>query len=33
VRAAEAIGMCVILHNRPEATIARLAELSGLPLG
>jgi putative hydrolase of the HAD superfamily len=33
VRAAEAIGMCGILHNRPEATIARLAELFGLPLG
>jgi putative hydrolase of the HAD superfamily len=33
VRAAEAIGMCGILHTAPEATIARLAELFGLPLG
>ena len=33
VRAAEAIGMCGIVHTRPEATIARLAELFGLPLG
>jgi putative hydrolase of the HAD superfamily len=33
VRVAEAIGMCAILHTEPEATIARLAELFGLPLG
>jgi putative hydrolase of the HAD superfamily len=33
VRAAEAIGMCGIVHTEPEATIARLAELFGLPLG
>jgi putative hydrolase of the HAD superfamily len=33
VRAAEAIGMCAILHTEPEATIARLVELFGLPLG
>ena len=33
VRAAEAIGMCGILHTEPEATVARLAELFGLPLG
>ena len=33
VRAAEAIGMCSILHTEPEATIARLADLFGLPLG
>ena len=30
---AEALGMCGIVHTRPEATIARLAELFGLPLG
>ena len=33
VRAAEAIGMCGIVHTEPEATVARLAELFGLPLG
>jgi putative hydrolase of the HAD superfamily len=33
VRAAEALGMCGIVHTRPEATIARLAELFGPPLG
>jgi len=33
VRAAEAIGMTGIVHTQPEATIARLAELFGLPLG
>lgn len=33
VRAAEAIGMHGIVHTEPEATIARLAELFGLPLG
>ena len=33
VRAAEAIGMRGIVHTEPEATIARLAELFGLPLG
>jgi len=33
VRAAEAIGMRGILHTQPEATIARLTELFGLPLG
>jgi len=33
VRAAEAIGMCGIVHTEPEATIARLADLFGLPLG
>ena len=33
VRAAEAIGMCGIVHTQPEATIARLVELFGLPLG
>ena len=33
VRAAQALGMCGIVHTAPEATIARLAELFGLPLG
>ena len=33
VQAAEAIGMRGIVHTEPEATIARLAELFGLPLG
>jgi putative hydrolase of the HAD superfamily len=33
VRAAEALGMCGIVHTQPEATVARLAELFGLPLG
>jgi putative hydrolase of the HAD superfamily len=33
VRAAEAIGMCGVLHTEPAATVARLAELFGLPLG
>lgn len=33
VRAAEAIGMCGVLHSQPEVTVARLAELFGLPLG
>ena len=33
VRAAEAIGMRGIVHTEPEATVARLAELFGLPLG
>jgi putative hydrolase of the HAD superfamily len=33
VRAAEALGMRAILHTEPEATIARLSEVFGLPLG
>jgi putative hydrolase of the HAD superfamily len=33
VRGAEAIGMLGIVHTQPEATIAQLTELFGLPLG
>jgi putative hydrolase of the HAD superfamily len=33
VRAAEATGMHGVLHSQPEATVARLVELFGLPLG
>jgi putative hydrolase of the HAD superfamily len=32
IAAAEAIGMTAILHHDPEATLARLSELLGLPL-
>jgi putative hydrolase of the HAD superfamily len=33
VRAAEAIGMCGVLHTEPEATVRQLEDLLGLPLG
>ena len=33
VRVAEATGMYGVLHTQPEVTVARLAELFGLPLG
>ena len=33
VRVAEATGMYGVLHTQPEVTLARLAELFGLPLG
>jgi putative hydrolase of the HAD superfamily len=33
VQAAEAMGMCGVLHTEPEATIRRLGDLLGLPLG
>jgi putative hydrolase of the HAD superfamily len=33
VRVAEAIGMYGILHDRPEESVAQLADLFGLPLG
>ncbi|HUZ39137.1 MAG TPA: HAD family phosphatase [Streptosporangiaceae bacterium] len=32
VRVAEATGMCGVLHTDPEATVARLGQLVGLPL-
>jgi putative hydrolase of the HAD superfamily len=32
VRAAEAVGMCGVLHTEPEATVRRLGDLLGLPL-
>jgi putative hydrolase of the HAD superfamily len=33
VQAAEAVGMCGVLHTEPEATVRRLGDLLGLPLG
>lgn len=33
ITAAEAIGMTGVLHRQPEATVDRLGELFGLPLG
>ncbi len=33
VRAAEALGMCGVLHTEPEATVRRLGDLLGLSLG
>jgi len=33
VRAAEALGMCGVLHTEPEATVSRLGDLLGLTLG
>jgi hypothetical protein len=30
---AEAVGMCGVLHIEPEVSVARLAELFGVPLG
>jgi len=33
VRAAEALGMCAVLHTQPEATVRRLGELFGMSLG
>ena len=33
VRAAEAMGMCAVLHAQPEATVRRLGELFGMSLG
>jgi putative hydrolase of the HAD superfamily len=33
VRAAEALGMRGVLHTEPEATVRRLGDLLGLPLG
>jgi putative hydrolase of the HAD superfamily len=32
VTAAEAVGMTGLLHTDPDATLARLGELLGLPL-
>jgi putative hydrolase of the HAD superfamily len=32
VSAAEAIGMTGVLHTEPDATVARVADLLGLPL-
>jgi putative hydrolase of the HAD superfamily len=33
VQAAEAVGMCGVLHTEPEATVRRLGDLLGRPLG